>query len=144
MDSSQRFGHTLAPKLALRHGPRQSISVNRAGKQGTLRRVPNQTASITASDIDDDKPERDGRASLLAFIAALDASARSLRRGGCGDHTIDARVLGQGVIKSLRTVPDEIGAAVGFPLIRVITARGEMLAKRHKLMADWDRFCQGR
>jgi len=72
VDSSQRFGHTLAPKLALRHGPRQSISVNRAGKQGTLRRVPNQTASITASDIDDDKPERDGRASLLA-IAALDS-----------------------------------------------------------------------
>ena len=116
MDSSQRSGHTLAPKLALRHGPRQSISVNRAGKQVTLRRVPNQTASITASDIDDDKLKRDGRASLLAFIAALDASARSLRRGGCGDHTIDARVLGQGVIKSLRTVPDEIGAAVGFRL----------------------------
>ena len=87
VDSSQRFGHTLAPKLALRHGPRQSISVNRAGKQVTLRRVPNQTASITASDIDDDKPERDGRASLLAFIAALDASARSLRRDGYGDHT---------------------------------------------------------
>ena len=62
------------------------------------------------------KPERDGRASLLAFIAALDASARSLRRDGCGDHTINARVLGQGVIKSLRTVHDEIGAAVGFRL----------------------------
>jgi hypothetical protein len=53
---------------------------------------------------------------LLAFIAALDASARSLRRDGCGDHTINARVLGQGVIKSLRTVHDEIGAAVGFRL----------------------------
>ena len=65
VDSSQRFGHTLAPKLALRHGPRQSISVNRAGKQVTLRRVPNQTASITASDIDDDKPKRDGRASFV-------------------------------------------------------------------------------
>ena len=62
------------------------------------------------------KPERDGRASLLAFIAALDASARSLRRDGCGDHTINARVLGQGVIKSLRTVHDEIDAAVGFRL----------------------------
>jgi len=34
-------------------------------------------------------------------------------------------------------------AGGGFPLIRVITARGEMSAKRHKLMADWDRFCQG-
>ena len=33
------------------------------------------------------KPERDGRAALLAFIAALDASVRSLRRDGCGDHT---------------------------------------------------------
>ena len=87
--------------------------MNRAGKQVTLRRVPNQTASITASDIDNDKPKRDGRASLLAFIAALDASAR---RDGCGDHTINARVLGQGVIKSLRTVHDEIGAAVGFRL----------------------------
>jgi hypothetical protein len=76
----------LAPKLALRHGPRQSISVNRAGKQVTLRRVPNQTASITASDIDDDKPKRDGRASLLAFIAALDWFGIAARHLSPADH----------------------------------------------------------
>ena len=68
------------------------------------------------------KPERDGRASLLAFIAALDASAR---RDGCGDHTINARVLGQGVNKSLRTVHDEIGAAVGLRLYRTRRDVGE-------------------
>ena len=37
------------------------------------------------------KPERDGLAALLAFIAALDASARPLRRNGCGDYTINGK-----------------------------------------------------
>jgi hypothetical protein len=52
---------------------------------------------------------------MVASLARECYSKRSPtneRRDGCGDHTINARVLGRGV----RTVHDEIGAAVGFRL----------------------------
>jgi len=37
------------------------------------------------------EPERDDRASLLALLAALDASPRSLRRDDCGDYAINGK-----------------------------------------------------
>jgi hypothetical protein len=51
------------------------------------------------------KPERDGRASLLAFIATLDASARSLRRktgGVYGGPRMDfGRVQSDGHLRAI-------------------------------------------
>jgi hypothetical protein len=37
-------------------------------------------------------PNRDHRASVLALIASLDASPRSLRRDVCGDHAITGKL----------------------------------------------------